>query len=227
MRKAVVLMNVMLGFASQGAFAQFSAGIKGGVNFANVYTTEVLGNLTPDFKYIDEFNFGIVGELGLTDHFALQTEVNVIKKGLKFSDGFNANVFNTSIPLGVTSEARFTYLELPVLAKVKFGDGPLQAYAIAGPTFGYATGGRLDNKANVLVEIDLGSIDINLDQINYERFEVGAQAGIGATLRLGQTQLFADARYSMGFTELYNIPVVEEKVKNKGVALSAGILFNL
>jgi hypothetical protein len=226
MRKAVVLIIAALGFY-QVSIAQLSIGVKGGVNFANVYTTEALGNLTPDFKPIDEFHFGVVGELGLTNHFALQSELNVIKKGLQFDEDFNANVFNMNIPLGVTTEARFTYIEVPVLAKVKFGDGPLQAYAVAGPTFGYAAAGRLDNKAKALLEIDLGSVDIDLDQINYERFEIGAQAGLGAVLDLGGTQLFADARYGLGFTELYDIPIFEERVKNKGISLSAGIMFNL
>lgn len=226
MRKAVVLIVALLSFYTV-TFAQFSVGLKGGVNFANVYTTEALGSLTPDFKYIDEFHFGVVGELGLTNNFALQSEINVIKKGLQFDEDFNANVFNMDIPLGVTTEARFTYVEVPVLAKVKFGDGPLQAYAVAGPTFGYAASGRLDNTAKALLEIDLGTVNLDLDDINYERFEVGAQAGLGAVLDLGGTQLFADARYGLGFTELYDIPVFEEKVKNKGISLSAGIMFNL
>jgi len=226
MRKAVVLIVAVMSFC-QISLAQLSVGVKGGVNFANVYTTEALGNLTPDFKYIDEFHFGVVGELGLTNHFALQSELNLIKKGLQFDEDFNADVFNMNLPLGVTTEARFTYIEVPVLAKLKFGEGPLQAYAIAGPTFGYTVSGRLDNKGKALLEIDLGSVDIDLDQINYERFEVGAQAGLGAVLKLGGTQLFADARYGLGFTELYDIPVFEEKVKNKGISLSAGIMFNL
>lgn len=226
MKKAVVLIVAVFSFCNV-SLAQLSVGVKGGVNFANVYTTEALGSLTPDFKHIDEFHFGVVGELGLTDHFALQSELNVMKKGLQFSEDFNANVFNMNIPLGVTTEARFTYVEVPLLAKVKFGDGPLQAYAVAGPTFGYAAAGRLDNKAKALLEIDLGTVDVDLDQIDYERFEVGAQAGLGAVLNLGGTQLFADARYGLGFTELYDIPVFEEKVKNKGISLSAGIMFNL
>jgi hypothetical protein len=227
MRKTVVLIIALIGMSSQMAFAQLSVGVKGSVNWANVYTTEVLGEVTPDFKSIDEFNFGLVGELGLTKHFAVQSELNFIRKGFEIAEGFNANLFNVEIPLGITSEARFSYIEIPLLAKVKFGEGPLQAYAIAGPTFGYATSGRLDNKANVLVPINLGSVDINLDQINYERFEVGALAGVGANLDLGSVSIFADARYNLGFTELYDIPIVEEKIKNKGFALSAGIMFNL
>jgi hypothetical protein len=87
MRKAVVLIIAALGFY-QVSIAQLSIGVKGGVNFANVYTTEALGNLTPDFKPIDEFHFGVVGELGLTNHFALQSELNVIKKGLQFDEDF-------------------------------------------------------------------------------------------------------------------------------------------
>lgn len=227
MRKTVVLVIALLGFASQSVFAQLSIGVKGGANWANFYTTEVLGDITPDLKNIDEFHFGVVGELGITKHFAVQSEVNFIKKGVKIKEGFNANVFNVAVPLGVTSEARFSYVEVPLLAKVKFGNGPLQAYAIAGPTFGYATSGKLDNTANVLVELNVGTVNLDLNQINYERFEVGAAAGLGGTLKLGGVQIFADARYQVGFTELYDIPVVEEKVKNKGLALSAGVMFSL
>ncbi|GJM35605.1 MAG: hypothetical protein DHS20C18_46060 [Saprospiraceae bacterium] len=218
---AIVTMLMVIAASLQ---AQVSVGLKSGLNWANVSTTEALGSITPDFKSLDEFNFGIVAEVGITDYFAVQPELNFVKKGFALNEGLDAELFGVNIPLGVMAESRFNYVEVPVLAKLKVGSDRVKAYAVAGPTFGYATSGKIDTKAKVLVEIPLGSIPINLDNINYERFEVGAVVGAGVSIDTGFGQLFADARYSHGFTELYDIPLVNEKVKNQGFGINLGFM---
>src|SRR5690606_6604403 len=101
------------------------------------------------------------------------------------------------------------------------------AYITAGPTFGYATSGRIDTKARVLVDFDLGSTNINLDNINYNRFEVGATAGAGLSCSTPFGKFFADVRYSRGFTELYDFPLINERVSNKGFGVNAGFMVPL
>jgi len=210
------------------ASAQISVGLKGGVNFNNLHTTEALGELAPDFYNISENNFGLVTEYGITDHFALQTELNFIKKGFASKINLdNTEIFGLNLPLGARAETKFSYVEVPLLAKYSFGSKNFQAYLTAGPTFGYATSGRIHTKARVLVDFDLGSIKINLDDINYNRFEIGAAAGAGISYTTGFGKFFADARYLHGFTELYDFPLVEEKIKNKGFGVNVGFMVPL
>lgn len=225
-RKSILTLTAMV-FALF-ASAQVAVGIKGGVNFNNLQTTEALGELAPDFSNISEGNFGLVAEYGITDQFALQTELNFMKKGFTTKANLdNTEVFGINLPVGGRAETKFSYVEVPLLAKYSFGGEGLQAYITAGPTFGYATAGRIDTKARVLVDFDLGSTPINLDNINYNRFEVGATAGAGLSYTTSFGKFFADARYSQGFTELYDFPLVQEKVKNKGFGVNVGFMVPL
>lgn len=213
---------------SLAATAQVSIGLKAGANWSNLQTTEALGNIAPDFSPISETNFGVVAEYALSDQFALQTELNFLKKGFTTKANLdNTELFGLQLPVGARAETKFSYVEVPLLAKYTFGTGGLQAYVTAGPTVGYATSGRIDTKARVLVDINLGSMPINLDNINYERFEIGATAGAGVSLETSIGKFFADARYMQGFTELYNFPLIDEKIKNKGVGINFGLLVPL
>jgi len=201
-----------------------SFGLRGGVNFANVYTTDGLDNLTPDFKSYEAINLAAVAEIGITENFAFQPELAFISKGFVVAEDFDLELFNVPLPVGATAESRFRYLELPLLAKYKFGGEGLNAYVTAGPTLGYAMSGRLITRANALLDFQLSDSNIDLDAIDYERFEVGALVGLGVAVNTSFGQLFADARYQRGFTQLYDIPVVEEQIRNQGIALNVGFL---
>lgn len=224
--KFLILVALIATF-STASFAQLSLGLRGGLNFGNVYTTDGLDAVTPDFEYINGPTIAGVLEYGFSDHFALQTELAYTTKGFKLREDFAVNLFNVPVPVGASAESRFGYLELPLLAKVKFGDEVVHGYITAGPTLGYAASGRLITRANALIEFKVSDTDINLDAINYERFEVGGSVGAGIGFNTSFGELFADARYTRGFTELYDIPLIDEKIRNQGFALSVGFLIPL
>jgi hypothetical protein len=127
--------------------------------------------------------------------------------------------------VGVTAISKFNYLEMPLLAKAKFGNEFANFYVMAGPTFGYAMSGDLKTRAKFLVEIDLYNTSINLDNVGYQRWEVGGMAGAGISLNTqGGGQFFIDARYSHGFTQPYDIPLVHEKVQHKNIGVNVGFM---
>ncbi len=226
--KTTPLICTLLTLMSLFAQAQqTSFGLRGGVHLPNVYVTEGLDQLTPDFKIYTTFNVGAVAEIGIGRYFALQPELAYVGKGFRVAEDFSLNLFNLPVPVGFTAESRFNYLELPVLAKLKFGNEVLGGYLVAGPTVGYALNGRLITRANALLDIKVSDSKINLDAIDYERFEVGAAAGVGFTVYTGFGQIFADARYTRGFTQLYDIPVVDERIRNQSFGANVGFLVAL
>lgn len=210
-------------FSLQVLSAQTIVGLKAGYNSNNVYATEALGTILPDFDNLNAFQYGVFADVPVAGGFSVQSEVLFTKKGFGAAQGFEAPLFGVDIPIGVTAETQFNYVDVPLLAKYAFGTGPVQAYVAAGPTFGYATSGQIVTRANLLVDIALGRTDLDLDAIDYNRFEVGGAIGAGVQADLGSFRAFADARYNRGFTELYNIPVVNERVRNEGFAITAGI----
>lgn len=207
--------------------AQVSVGARVGYQLSNVYTTEGLDALAPDFLNIDEVNVALVAEIPIAGGFSVQPELGYTTKGFGLKEGFDADLLGVNLPLSARAETRIRYVEMPLLAKYKFGQEALQAYVAAGPTLSYASSGQIDTYANVLVEVELGSIPVNLDAINYERFDVGATLALGAQYDFGPVTTFVDARYYRGFSELYDIPLVNEKVRNKGYGFNVGVIVPL
>ena len=219
---AGLFVFIALGLSAQNIYL----GVKGGANFVNVTGPAILDDIDalPNFQQIPSFNIGLVSELELTDNIGIQGEVVYTKKGFEIDENYDLTLFDFPVPIGATAISRFNYIEAPLMLKAKFGNEVVKGYVLGGPTFGYATSGQLTTRAKVIVEFDLFTTDIPLETINYERFEVGATAGGGVAFQVGSGQLFADARYHYGFTEIYDIPLLSERVQNRGVSLNVGYM---
>jgi len=203
--------------------AQFSLGIKGGWTMQNVTAPNGAIDALP-LKGNQSFTLGGVAEYSLTNQFALQGEVNFVRKGFVIKEGLDLDILNIPLPVGVRATTNIKYVEMPLLAKYKFGTGKTHGYVVAGPTFGYARSGNFKTEANVLIDINLTNTPLNFDALNMNRWEVGGAVGLGGAVDLGGSQLFADARFTHSFTKLDNLPVVDVELRNRGVALTAGVL---
>ena len=202
--------------------AQTHIGLRAGHQWANVDGTEGTDNLTRSFESISGPEFAIFADIPVLGGFSIQPELAYTTKGFAYDQNANIDLFNIELPIGAHAESRFRYLEAPILAKYTFGDGPFRAYLAGGPSFGYATKGKVITTANVLIDLKVGETPINLDGNNFERFEVGGILGGGVEFNTPFAKFFADARYKHGFTEVYDIPVVEEKVRHQGFNLNVG-----
>lgn len=219
-----LLLLISCTLAALTTEAQISIGLKGGANWANIQAPDAVDAVTPDFRTLNGFTLGAVASLNLIDKLAFQPELLYTRKGFVLQEGFDADLFNIPVPLGVKAASSFDYLELPLLMKYQFGGDAIKAYVVAGPSFGYAVSGRLKTTADALFDIELTNRKIDLNSIDYQRFEVGAAVGAGFSFSTPLGDLFLDGRYTHGFNQVYDIPLLTDKVKNKGFALSAGFL---
>ncbi len=204
------------------AAAQFSVGVRSGAYWANVDETRALDGLAPAFEHLRSFQAAVVGEYAFSDRFALQSELGLTRKGFGYRQGLDVELFEVPLPIGVRAEARFHYLELPVLAKLRFGGPRLQANIMAGPQLGYALNGKLVTRTDGLIELQLTESDIDLDGIGYQRAELAGTVGAGLSYRAPFGTLSLDARYTHGLTGLYDIPLVDETVRNRGFGVNLG-----
>jgi hypothetical protein len=225
--KQILFATLITIFGNSFLSAQIALGLKAGANFGNVHTTQALNDLTPDFKYATGAVAGGVAEISFGKYFAIQPELNWVQKGFRFSEGIDIPVGSIDIPAGVEATIRTNYLEFPLLAKAKVGNDIIQAYAVLGPSIGYALNGKLITRTRLFFEFDPIRTDLNFDNLDYNRFEVAAVGGLGLQVNFNGGKWFADARYTQGLTELYNFPIVNEQIKNRGVALSTGIMIDL
>lgn len=226
MKNSKVFLTAIFAIFATVAFSQINLGVRAGVNFANVNETAALDALTPKFHTVSGVAVAGVAEFEFGEHFSIQPEISYTQKGFALREGMDLDLYNVPIPVGVTATSKFSYLEMPVLFKGKIGNDKIKAYAIAGPSIGYAIDGQLKTTANAFFEFQLTDTDINLGAIGYEQLEVSGIIGIGTEIAIPSGKIFFDARYQHGFTELYDIPVFNEKIKNQGLGLNAGYVMS-
>jgi len=224
MRTLILIFGVLLSLQAQ---AQITFGVRGGTTFNTISQTEVLDAVTPDLDYLVGFSGAIYTNIPVADNISFQPELAYSQKGFALSQGADIDLFGAPLPLGVVANSHFNYLDIPLLFKASFGQDALQGFVMAGPAVGYALSGRLKTKANGLLDLNLTNTEINLDAINYERFEFSGVVGAGMSYQTGFGAVSLDGRFQQGFTELYDIPLVAEKVKNKGFAINLGLNFNI
>jgi hypothetical protein len=210
--------------SATSAQVTFAVGAKGGLQLSNVHTTQILADYAPDFRFSKGATAGLVSEIGFGKYFALQPELIWVQKGFTWNEGIGVEISNIDVPIGVRASFRTNYLDIPVLAKAKFGQGVVSGYVVAGPSVGYAFDATLITRPRLFFELDPIKTDINLQTLNYKRWEVQGVIGAGINIKAGPLAVFADARYTRGFTELYDFPLINEKIKNHSMSLTAGVM---
>lgn len=219
------LLALVLTFSAT-SFAQTQIGFKLGLQKSGITSDLQIGSYTPA-KLVSGAALGVVMEVPLGQHFAFQPELGYTSRGFKVQEGFGLDLVNIPIDLGVKLVTKIHQVNLPLLAKYKFGNEKVKAYVVGGPELGYALSGNFRTQARVLIDITLVNEKLNLSRTGIQRFELGATAGGGVAFNTGAGELFLDARYYRGFTELVDLPIVELPVRNKGFQFNIGYMFPL
>ena len=221
MKKSLLLFSCIMLFAAT-TFAQF--GVKAGANIATMAEDgqDVSRNDIKN-RSITGAVVGITYDLNIADIISIQPE-------LLYSQSGGSNTYTL---LGTTTKSKYkiNYLEVPVLAKLKFGNSNKEGvgfHIAAGPWVGFALNGHYNSKATagetVIYEIDRDYTFDNED--NAKRVNYGMIGAAG----LSFGHLVFDVRYNYGFNNLLdndasnnndNKPVLQ----TRGVALTLGFTF--
>ena len=208
--KKVLFTFICFAFTAS-LIAQISVGARAGITLPN-QTFEVDGidlSLDPNLG----LTFAAIVEIGISDAFAIQPELAFVQKGAKLEQ---ENYYGGGT---VESKLRVNHIDVPVLAKVKFGTENVGAYVAGGPSFGYAI------SASEEFDGDKESFDDD-DWEDYNRFEVGGLIGGGVGLNLASGgQVFLDLRYMLSLNNLSDFEDVT--TRNKGLVISVGFMKSL
>lgn len=154
-------------------------GVKGGVNFSNFRVDDVGDN-----NIKAGLNLGLFFKMPIAQAVAIQPELLYSSKGSKLE-------YNNFLQGEGEYRFNFNYLELPIMAVFSIGDNfNIQA----GPYVAYLS------SVNIKDMEEDGSIQgvKDLDESNFNRFDYGLAAGIGADFN-GFT---AGVRYNYGLNEV-------------------------
>ena len=171
--KKYVLSVALLMAVCVGAKAQFSLGIKGGVNFSKINTDNLKESTTTGYQA------GLFARIG--SGLYLQPEVYLGSKGGKFES--NDNTYSGKVT--------FTTLNVPLLIGGRVvGSDNLNLRLMAGPIFSYYMS-RSDN-------FPANFINAYHDFGDYKKSTLGYQAGAGVDIGA----VTVDLRYEGGLTKI-------------------------
>ena len=170
-------------------------------------------NIQPDFRY----QFGAVLTYTASERFSVHTELNFerIGKTLKNDDG--------KLPV-VFSKTRFSFLSVPLILRVNFGNSPVQYYVNGGPKISFwMTGSGKLRDLDEFQEFFGPDYELNYDivfrQSQESRNDDGTQGNLAITdanriqyaLTLGGganfslangARIMVDLRYSFGHSNM-------------------------
>jgi hypothetical protein len=155
--------------------AEPSVGVKGGVNFSNMYVEDV-----DDENMLVGFNIGLYANMPVSSGVSFQPEFNFTTKG---SEVTYSNIFDSG-----TRKFTLSYLEAPVLLKANVSENFNLHF---GPYFAFLLDSKIKN-----VSSDGSSTFTDLDEDDFNRFDFGLSGGIGFDFK----DIGIGLRYNYGLT---------------------------
>ena len=211
--------------ASTFVFGQFSLGLKTGLSVSDAQAELFVDAVNNAPKSYTSFLVGATAEIQINKNFSFQPELQYIRRGFTVNEGTSFDMIGIDIPVGAKATTSINYIEAPLLAKAKIGNGVTNFYGIVGPSIGYATSAKIQPKATLLIDFNLPEVNINLNNDIYNRTEFSGIIGAGVEHNVQTGKLFADVRYSHSFTNIINDPIVDISVRNSGVQLAVGYAY--
>jgi len=169
--KKLFAMAVLL-FSTLGLSAQ-SFGIKGGIGYSTLNGGKMNG---AEMKGRGSFYAGAFIELPMTSFLALQPEVIYSQQGTKWEA--------THLGQTVSLQLKTSYINVPVMAKLKLGNLSL----MAGPQLGFLVGTPTQ-------EIALNNNSVKLNKDTFASLDFGVGAGVEFLITKG---VLLDLRYTHG-----------------------------
>jgi outer membrane protein with beta-barrel domain len=180
--RVLAVSAALMVFTAAPSFAQanFSAGIKGGINFSKI-------SFDPDFEdaVCCDMRTGFIGGLfivaPINESIAIQPEFLYSMQGtkLEFDDDLGQ----------IESTIKTDYFQIPVLLRADFGGGSARPFVLVGPQFGFNISAK---QSGIGVNID-DDEDIKDDVKNFD-----FALAIGAGVQFGAASI--EGRYTHGLT---------------------------
>jgi hypothetical protein len=168
-------------------------GARAGVNGANFGGQ--FGELA-NSSLLYGLNAGVVAEAGLSHALWLHGEVAYANKGATVK---NQGTDPFGNPHDYKTEFRYDYIELPLLLRARYASGhSTTLFGELGPSFGFTIAGRVTSE----FPGDVGDDDVKGDM---KPVDAGFALGAGIEFAAGPGHLGIEARYTRGFSDLYDL----------------------
>lgn len=208
---------------TQPILAQVQLGVRGGANWGMVSKPTFLQNMSfvPTFQASPGATGAIFLDIPVSDLLSFRPEVAYIQKGFLMRESTDINLGFINLPLGARVAYQSQELQVPLLAKINFTDGPVQPYLLVGPAVSYALDGRVRSRTTGIFRSQPLDVDVNYGGA-LNRWDISGMAGLGLAVDAGVGKFFVEGRYEHGFSRAVQVPVVQVNARNRGFGVSVG-----
>ncbi len=204
-------------------------GIKAGVSAAKLSGDDTKMEMIEDednyYKSdMGDLKLGFVGGGYATMH--MNKKFGVRLEALYFQKGGKGTAEGADLGFEFTADETYTldYFELPLLAVFSIPAGTSGTFDIfAGPAFAFNVTAK--QKSEWTGEGDSGTDEGDIEDIKSN--DIGGVIGIGYMFAMDSMNLFADARWEMGFSSIVDVEGEDIDVKNQAFAFMIGVAFPL
>ncbi len=197
-----------------------------GISDIEVNGFGLLDLVDPYIKPIAQYTAGIQYEKQFNENFSLLTGGQYTSRGFGARESFNVDLFGIDLPLNASLETRLNYIEVPLMLKYAIGESGVRPYVKAGASTAYALSGKITPKVTAIIPWNLPSININLNNDMYNRFDVSAVAGAGVEIPTGDFGAITfDVNYRHSLNDMFLDKITDIRIKSHG--LSAGVGYTM
>ena len=204
MQKFFLLLGALAGLTGSVQGQTIRYGLKAGISLARLTNFDVVG-----VRNQVGATAGLMADMALSEKLSLHPELLFSQKGLRM-DGSGPGGFVSS------TQIRSSYLDLPVLLRLKFGG----FFAEAGPQVGYLM--RLTRTETSSSNTSPAMTYTTSNATGARRVDLGYVAGVGYQL-LGHWEL--GARYNGGILGVNSTNYGTVQPRNSVVQFQVGYLF--
>jgi len=217
--KKVFLAAIAIGTFGIAQAQDLKFGVKAGANLATLTGDAV----ADDVKMQVGFNVGGLMEIKFTDMLALQPELLFSMQGAKTTDTENDGITSYRDE----SKVNLSYINVPVMLKLY----PVKGFFLeAGPQVGFLVSAKSKDESTAttggIVTTESTETDI---KGNLKTVDFAFNAGLGYDFT---ENLFINARYSIGLTNVYDAPdflgvfgITDLDAKNSVISVNLGYKF--
>ncbi len=225
----ILIMLAALLFMTNGV-AQVQLGLQAGANFGDVTLDPIPEGVETSTR--TGLLIGGVLFYSFLPILGLQVEPAYVQKGAKVDNSFTED--GDDIKLERTLNA--DYIDIPVLLKASFGNGPVKPYLLAGATIAFKLDAKFEVDKATVNGVDVTSQIPSEEMAELEKIEVKStdfilNFGGGIIIPLGQVNIFIEGQYNLGLSDVNDETPepgdVEPTIKTTGIQIKAGVMFPL
>ena len=207
MRKIFLFCGLIVGVIGTTTAQKARFGTKVGIGFASLTNANTVGG-----EYMPVPQAGVMGDFGLNERVYFHPELLFSQKGVKTVTRPGISLFGGAGGVGTNSQTLLTYLDLPLLFRLKSKGLFLEA----GPQAGFLVALKVEDYVNNVLVYSTNST------ANARRVDLGYIVGVGYQLPQGLELGF---RYNGGIFDVNAASASGGKQRNSVFQFQIGYLF--